>query len=42
MMQRKTDSSAGYGSPVNQPDIYCGAFAYTSPPDKLMQSDNIN
>ena len=33
-MQKKADSSASLHTPGSSNDIYCGAFAYTSPPER--------
>jgi len=39
-MQRKADRM--HNTPGSSSDIYSGAFAYTSPPERILLSDTTN
>ena len=41
-MQRKADNNGILSTPGSSNDIYAGAFAYTSPPERLLLSDTTN
>jgi hypothetical protein len=40
-MQLKNDSAGPSNQAVIHSDIYCGAFAYTSPPERPLVSENV-